>query len=85
MTDLLRSESSKLRLGRLWAHTEVNIGLCRDNTLASPTPEKRHWLLYITEERHWDFLCQEIPEAPPHHRGELFGPTPREGPQQVLV
>ena len=53
--------------------------------LASPTPEKGHWLLYILEEHHWDLLCQEIPEAPSHLGGELFGPTTREGPQQVLV
>ena len=33
--------------------------LCRDSTLASPTPEKRHW----------EFPCLEIPEAPLQHGG----------------
>ena len=48
-------------------------------------------LLYITEERHWDLLCQEIPEAPlhyggaplapPHPGGDLLGLTQRAGTQ----
>ena len=37
--------------------------LSRDNTLASPTPEKHHW----------DFPCLEIPEAPLHHGGAPLG------------
>ena len=37
------------------------------------------------EERHCDLLCQEIPEVPPQHGGDLLGHTQREGPQQVLV
>ena len=63
----------------------MNASLCRDNTLASPTPEKRHW----------DFPNLEIPEAPlhyggaplapPHHGGDLIGHTQREGLQQALV
>ena len=48
----------------LWrADTEVNASLCRDNTLASPKPEKRHW----------DFPNLEIPEAPLHHGGAPLG------------
>ena len=50
----------------LWqADTEVNTSLCRDNTLASPNPEKRHW----------DFPNLEIPEAPLHHGGAPLGST----------
>ena len=41
----------------------MNASLCRDNTLASPTPEKRHW----------DFPNLEIPDAPLHHGGAPFG------------
>ena len=37
----------------------MDISLCRDSTLASPTPEKRHW----------EFPCLEIPEAPLQHGG----------------
>ena len=37
----------------------MNVSLCRDSTLASPTPEKRHW----------EFPELEIPEAPLHHGG----------------
>ena len=60
----------------LWrADTEVNASLSRDNTLASPTPEKHHW----------DFPNLEIPEAPLHHGGDLLVPTLREGSQQVPV
>ena len=41
----------------LWrADSEVIASLCRDYTLASPTPEKRHW----------EFPNLEIPEAPLH-------------------
>ena len=63
----------------------MDISLCRDSTLASPTPEKRHW----------EFPCLEIPEAPlqhggaplvpPNYGGGLLGHTQREGLQQVLV
>ena len=67
----------------------MNISLC-DNTLASPTPEKRHWdfpNLEIPEAPlhhggvQLEFSCQKIPEAPPHHGGDLLGHTLREGPQ----
>ena len=37
--------------------------MCRDSTLASPTPEKRHW----------EFPELEIPEAPLHHGGAPLG------------
>ena len=52
-------------------------------------------LLYITEERHWDFSNLKIHEAPlyhggatlvpPHRGGDLLGLSKREGPESVLV
>ena len=78
--------------------------LCRDYTLLlqrrrSAIGSFLIWkfprLLYITEERHWDLFCSEIPEVPLHyggaplappHRGEdLPGLSKREGPESVLV
>ena len=41
----------------------MDISLCRDSTLASSTPEKRHW----------EFPCLEIPEAPLQHGGAPLG------------
>ena len=100
-----------LELQRKWIYSliydgpiEVNASLCRDNTQLfqrgrSAIGSFLNWkfprLLYITEERHWDLFCSEIPEAPlhhggaplspPHYGGDLLGHTQREGPQQVLV
>ena len=67
--------------------------LCRDSTLASPTPEKRHWefpCLEIPEAplQHggapWDLLCQEISEVPTRNGGGLLVAALRGGPQQIL-
>ena len=82
----------------------MDASLCRDYTLLlqrrrSAIGSFLIWkfprLLYITEERHWDLLCQEIPAAslhyggaplvPPNYGGGLLGHTQREGLQQVLV